>query len=187
MSHGRLLALLTSLLILAALGAGCGGDDESTVTVTTTTGTEQTEATASTDETTPTVTGDVTTEPAEPAIPPSTGAKRGPSAFKTPSGNIGCYIDVNAARCDISQRSWKPTPDSASCTLDYGQGIIVTHDHAEFVCAGDTTLGATATLPYGQSSERGKYVCESTEEGVTCAESENGHGFFISKESFRVF
>ena len=107
--------------------------------------------------------------------------------FQTPSGNIGCYLDANAARCDIRKRDWKPTPPPQPCELDYGQGIVVSADHAEFVCACDTTLGGPNTLGYGEVAQRGRFVCESEEDGVTCSHTGNGHGFFLSRESYRVF
>ncbi len=174
MRHGRpLLLLLISLCLGSALVAGCGGDDETDTVTVTTTGTETTETSATTESTESTETSDQ--------------QAGGASHFQTPSGNIGCYVDVNAARCDIAKRTWKPTPDENGCTLDYGQGIIVTHDRAEFVCAGDTTLGGSEILDYGQKVERGEYVCESEPDGVTCSETETGHGFFISRQSFRIF
>ncbi|MCW2517208.1 MAG: hypothetical protein JWR11_6250 [Mycobacterium sp.] len=43
--------------------------------------------------------------------------------FTSPSGNVGCYIDPTAARCDISDRDWTPPPRPADCEFDYGQGI----------------------------------------------------------------
>jgi hypothetical protein len=43
--------------------------------------------------------------------------------FTSPSGNVGCYLDPSAARCDISERDWSPPPRPADCAFDYGQGI----------------------------------------------------------------
>jgi hypothetical protein len=161
-----------SILLGAAilLLSACGGDDETTVTVEKTAPATSGESTTTVTTQTETVTGD-----------------HGPKAFSTPSGNIGCYVDGSGARCDIAERSWKPTPDEQGCELDYGQGITVDATHAEFVCAGDTTLGAKTVLGYGQSAQRGPFLCESEQSGVTCSEQVNGHGFFISRESFRIF
>ena len=171
----RTAAVLASLLAVAAIAAGCGGDDEdSTVTDTVS---AETETTA--------------TEPAETsaATVPSGGAQ-GPDYFQTPSGNIGCYVGAEAARCDIRNRDWEPPPGDPAeknCELDYGQGIVVSETHAEFVCAGDTALGGPKTLGYGQSSQRGRFVCESEPDGITCSHLDSGHGFFLSKESYRIF
>ena len=55
-------------------------------------------------------------------------------------------------RCDIAERDWEPPPAPAYCELDYGQGIALSAGgDPEFVCAGDTALGADAPLPYGES------------------------------------
>ena len=40
--------------------------------------------------------------------------------FTSPSGNIGCFIDVDYVRCDIAQRSWTPPARPADCEFDYG-------------------------------------------------------------------
>lgn len=111
----------------------------------------------------------------------------GPQQFQSPSGNIGCFIDASGARCDIGQRSWAPPPKPASCDLDYGNGIEVSSDHADFVCAGDTTLGSGPPLPFGSSAQRGVFICESASTGMTCHETRHGHGFFLARESFRLF
>jgi hypothetical protein len=63
----------------------------------------------------------------------------------------------------------------------------VSDDRADFVCAGDTTLGQGASLPYGSSLQRGVFVCDSAVAGITCHETKHGHGFFISRESYRLF
>src|SRR5688572_24642381 len=180
-----LLALVVALTATTIVIAGCGDDEgDDTVTVTETGG-ESVSVETNTD-TAETV--DSETEPID--TPPVDEGNHGPKYFQTPSGNIGCYIDAQAARCDIRNRSWEPPPGDPAeknCELDYGQGIVVSEDHAEFVCAGDTSLGGPNTLPYGQTSQRGRFVCESEPDGVTCSHLENGHGFFLSKESYRIF
>lgn len=165
------LASLLVLAVAAALAAGCGGDDETTtetVTVQETTGAETT-----------TEAGTTTAEDFE--------VRTGLTMFVTPSGNIGCSITGDGARCDISERDWEPTPKPPSCDVDYGQGIGVSAEGASFVCAGDTVLGGTDTLSYGQAAIAGSYRCESATEGVTCSNTETGAGFFISRGSYRIF
>jgi hypothetical protein len=156
-------------LAVALFAAGCGDDDDD----------------GGGDAETVTVEQTVTGEKLEPGE-----GKEGPTFFSTPSENIACHVSAKAARCDIRERSWKPPPEPASCKeieLDYGHGIVLTADGAEFVCAGDTTLGAPATLGYGEASQRGAFRCESEEDGVTCSDVEDGHGFFLSRQSFRIF
>lgn len=93
------------------------------------------------------------------------------------------------ARCDIKSRSWSPPPRPASCPLDYGQGLSVsTRGHGHFVCAGDTTLNPSGpVLPYGSDSRIGNLTCASRTAGMTCRSAASGHGFFLSRGTFRTF
>jgi len=161
-----------SLIALAGCGGGGDGDGERTVTRALTV----TETTSQ-----PTETGS--------AAQGSGGgvASFGPRFFQTPSGNIGCYLDARAARCDIRQRDWSPPPAPASCQLDYGQGLIVTASGARLVCAGDTALGGRATLDYGEQAQRGRIRCDSEESGITCTDTGSGRGFTIARQSYEIF
>ena len=122
-----------------------------------------------------------------PAPPTTTVADRGPESFSSPTGNIGCYIDTDYVRCDIEQRTWSPPARPGDCEFDYGQGIALTTKGAEFVCAGDTTLGAEEKLPYGASSQRGQFICLSEQSGMTCHDAKTGGGFALSRTSYRIF
>jgi len=184
MRRARFPLLCVALTSLALLAAGCGDDEgDETVTVT-----DSGDVSISTEAATEV---DPETEATEPIdTPPSDEGNHGPKYFQTPSGNIGCYVGAEAARCDIRNRDWEPPPGDPAeknCELDYGQGIVVSETHAEFVCAGDTALGGPRTLGYGQSSQRGRFVCESEPDGITCSHLDSGHGFFLSKESYRIF
>jgi hypothetical protein len=114
----------------------------------------------------------------------------GPHYFETPSHNIGCYLSRHDARCDIRQRDWSPPPEPKSCIkfgVDYGQGLVVGPNHAEFVCAGDTVLGGPGLLGYGHSARRGSIFCVSRSAGITCRNADNGHGFFLARARYRIF
>jgi hypothetical protein len=110
-------------------------------------------------------------------------------SFRSPSSNIGCGVDAAATRCDIRQRSWSPPPKPASCDLDWGNGVQVSGDGpGGFACAGDTVFDPAApVLAYGQRTRQGSTVCESAEAGVTCTNEASGHGFFLSRERYRLF
>jgi hypothetical protein len=111
--------------------------------------------------------------------------------FRSPSGNIGCTIVAELARCDIQHRSWSPGPRPATCPhiVDYGQGLEVGVAGAgRLVCAGDTAMVPTAPkLAYGRSTAVGPYRCVSYTSGMNCRNNSTGHGFFVSIQSFRVF
>jgi hypothetical protein len=113
------------------------------------------------------------------------------STFKSPSGNIGCIMYSDGARCDIHKRSWSPPPRPSSCTtqVDFGQGVGVgSSGVARIVCAGDTTFDPSAPpLPYGTDSLAGGFRCQSRTGGMSCRNVSSGHGFFISAQSYRLF
>jgi hypothetical protein len=172
------LALGSALLVLLVAGCG-GGSDTTTVT--------QSQDTATTSDTASTApTGG--TQQARPLSIPA--GNHGPHYFETPSHNIGCFVSSHDARCDIREHSWNPPPEPKSCIkigLDYGQGLVVGRDGAEFVCAGDTSFGGPVVLPYGSSAQRGAILCISKAKGMKCRNNANGHGFLLSRERYRIF
>ena len=168
--------------------AGCGGDT-TTVTETQTQSTGvQTQST--TPQTTTTPSGATVTVSPPPKLQAVPAGNHGPHYFETPSHNIGCYLSAHDARCDIRERDWSPPPEPKSCIkfgVDYGQGIAVGPSGAEFVCAGDTTLGGPGLLGYGHSARRGSIFCISRPAGITCRNADNGHGFFLARARYRIF
>jgi hypothetical protein len=108
--------------------------------------------------------------------------------FRSPSGNIGCYIDASGVRCDINKRDWSPPHKPASCDLDFGQGVQVGRSgRARYVCAGDTTLGAGRRLAYSSSIRRGRFRCLSLRSQMRCDNLRSGHGFALSRQRVRLF
>lgn len=107
--------------------------------------------------------------------------------FSMPSRNIGCYLDKGTARCDIVTKGWEPPAKPADCRLDWGNGVSVGAADAAIVCAGDTVLGGTEILPYGQAVRAGDLVCESASAGVRCFNEPTGHGFTLSRQSYTLF
>jgi hypothetical protein len=174
---------------VVALLIGCGGGTE-TVTQTETrapTASTQAQTTVSTPVTTP----EGTTTAATATVPaPSPSGNHGPHYFETPSHNIGCFVSAHDARCDVREHSWSPPPEPRYCIkagVDWGGGLVVGPHRAQFVCAGDTTLGGPAVLGYGHTTQRGSIVCASATKGVTCSNAANHHGFFLSRDSYRIF
>jgi hypothetical protein len=173
-------ARLACVAILGMLLAGCGGDDTTTVT--------ETQPSAQTGSAPATSGPQATVTTLKAAAVPA--ANHGPHYFETPTHNIGCYLSRHDARCDIRERSWSPPPEPNSCKkigLDYGQGIVVGPHRAEFVCAGDTSFGGPGLLSYGRSARRGPIGCLSTRAGIICRNDENKHGFFLSRQRYRIF
>lgn len=109
--------------------------------------------------------------------------------FSSPSENIGCLISRTGVRCDIKQKSYRQPPRPNRCQLDFGRSLEVGvgDRRAQFVCVGDTVLGAGKILRYRTSSEVGKFGCTSRKSGMFCYNLETRHGFMISRRVVDVF
>lgn len=165
---------LIATAAVAALLAGCGGDDEQPA--------PRSDKQATVIRTvTKATTSRATTEIAVRQVKELTG-------FSSPSANIGCYIDKRNVRCDIRRRSWKPPPKPARCESDFGQGVgLNAGGRPAFVCAGDTALGSREKLAYGEGIQAGVLRCISRRSGITCKDTRSGPGFSLSRERYRLF
>ena len=111
-------------------------------------------------------------------------------AFRTPSGNIGC-IYTNAPdvlRCDI-RSGLNPRPRSPGrCDGEYGDALQMgPAGRPAIICHGDTAIEpGSQKLAYGRSLGLGPFQCTSRTTGLTCTNS-RGHGWFLSRESYRLF
>jgi hypothetical protein len=186
--------LLPAACLAAVLLIGCGGGTKTVTRTQTQPPTASTTGTTSTVVTETTVTATTPTQTTvtatEPVPQPSPSGNHGPHYFETPSHNIGCFIDSGSARCDIRERTWNPPPKPQYCIkagVDWGQGVGFGEHRAEFVCAGDTVLGGPGLLGYGHTAQRGTTVCLSRTVGITCRNSSTGHGFFLSRTTYRLF
>lgn len=176
---------VSGILVLALAGCGSGGTTTVTITSHTSVASSNTATeTPSTSASTPTSTTATTTSSSTPAPAPLR-----LTMFRSPTANIGCELVAGFARCDIAKRNWTPPPRPANCPLDYGQGLEVGRSGTgHLVCAGDTALNPQATpLNYGSSSRVAPITCTSATAGMTCTNTANGHGFFISIQSYRTF
>ncbi len=113
--------------------------------------------------------------------------------FLSPDGNIACNIDMNmGVRCDIIDADWPRPPRPADCQNSYGHMIAINPwiglgKPAEFICAGDTVFGSDEPLPDGESITSGAFRCDSADSGITCRNTETGHGFSISRDAYQLF
>ena len=121
------------------------------------------------------------------AVAPSQAAKF--KFFQSPSGNIGCVITKQAARCDIRSHTWPTPPRPPGCDVDYGNGVQVGRDDAgSYVCAGDTAFDPAAdVLGYGDRISKGSIRCASKTKGMRCVNVQTKHGFVLSRDAVRLF
>jgi len=115
-------------------------------------------------------------------------------SFRTPSGNIYClYSSADPPspaflRCDIRSHL-KPAPPPRHCVEGvYGESVGMTKTGAAHVlCISDSTYNPKArVLAYGTSWSRDGFSCVSRSAGLTCT-NQRGHGFFLSRQSWRVY
>ncbi len=104
-------------------------------------------------------------------------------AFASPSRNIGCTIDADAASCTIAQFSYSP-PDVEGCTDTAGHEIEVTAQGSNWVCSGSTPGPAgpdVEVLAYGDSASANGFTCSSSEAGIACRHDATGHSFSLAR------
>ena len=188
MSRSKAVLAILLVLGLGVFAAGCGGDDSSSQDEQIEQLEAQVEELQEQNAAEPEPSPEPPPEP-EPAPEPTPdpGVVRGYEFFSSPTGNIGCSMADDGVRCDVRERSWSPPPKPGNCQLDWGQGVSVGSGEAGYVCAGDTTLGGTQVLQYGESSEVGGFVCESSEAGMRCENTGTGHGFDVSRSAVELF
>ena len=111
--------------------------------------------------------------------------------FRTPSKNIACAfypasITGRAVfRCDLLS-GLKPKP-KRHCDVDWTGASMGPRGKAGPTCAGDTVYDPRAPiLAYGRTWSYGGIVCTSRTTGLTCRNGDT-HGFFLSRDSWRVF
>ena len=105
-----------------------------------------------------------------------------------PRRALAILLDQDGARCDIHRHSWPLPKRPKSCEFDYGGSLFIgVKGRGEYGCVSDSAMGAGPVLPYGETIRKGRFECHSEEAGVRCVNRRNGHGFFLSRESVKLF
>ena len=110
--------------------------------------------------------------------------------FRTPSGNIACAASDGPVflRCDI-RSGLRPTPPRRrNCPVDFGDSVgMGKRGRAYLVCHGDTVIDPRArVVRYGSSIRVLGFRCTSRTTGLSCTNTQ-GHGWFLSRERYRLF
>ena len=121
--------------------------------------------------------------------------------FRSPSGNIKCvYVPGSGfpafLYCGIGRASYAKKL-IAYCAqprigIDWAGFALGPRRKGAVECAGGVSFDpqtqhpAYVTLPYGKTWRHSVFTCTSRVTGVTCR-NRNGHGLFVSRESYRLF
>ncbi|WP_237210328.1 hypothetical protein [Rothia nasimurium] len=116
--------------------------------------------------------------------------------LQTPTGNIGCdfYKDRHYDCTVLSYIADKKYPIPFGSSYMHGSTFDLsdTAGPVEIDWRGGApgfvqTNVNTYTVPYGQTVTYGNMVCDSQENGLTCANIVTGQGVFMSREGYRTF
>ena len=115
----------------------------------------------------------------------------------SPSGNIGCDLSAHHAGCGVlSYRSngtyGKDEAGSPKWWFDLSSGgTPQLAGRSEGAFSLDEAFRGGGSSPqvveYGQSVTFGAWVCSSEETGMTCRNTETGHGVFLSSGRYETF
>ena len=125
-----------------------------------------------------------------PSHAPGAAGADGWLTFTSPTGNITCAMNAHGAGCDVAQMHWRLTAaDLASCGQTNLAGLsLPAHGAAGFDCRTDVAVpDPQRVLGYGKAITAGAITCSSASTGVTCRDRRTGHGFFVSRYSFRRY
>ena len=147
--------------------------------------------------------------PAEPAAPADDSAGQATSfvpdnlvlektaMIVSPSGNIGCDLSAHHAGCGVlSYRSngtyGRDESGSPKWWFDLSSGgIPQLAGRSEGAFSLDEAFRGGGSSPqvveYGQSVTFGSWVCSSEETGMTCRNTETGHGVFLNSKRYETF
>jgi hypothetical protein len=118
--------------------------------------------------------------------------------FRSPSGNISCLFlgGTPTLLCKIAHADYaKQLQDR--CMGPNGAGVdwhgfeLSAARKGTIVCSGGALYPGTdrpsyVTLPYGKTWRQKMFSCSSRVTGVNCS-NPNGHGFFLSRQTWRVW
>lgn len=117
------------------------------------------------------------------AVPTASGA---PAPFRTPSGNIHCYLSNGSGgtvQCWVLSRACR---GAYGGTYAYAWAIRGRGGRPTRLCPGDIVPGRRV-LRYGRSTSVGSITCRSEVRGLTCTNRRTGRGFFLSRQRQYTF
>lgn len=117
-------------------------------------------------------------------------ASNGIAYVTTPSGNITCaFRGDDLAECYVN--SWVQDQPYGKTTGEHGE---FPNAKVVFSTEGTATVGPVTdamspgtVLSYNSAGVSGKWACGSAENGLTCWNTETGHGAFINRDGYQAF
>jgi hypothetical protein len=120
--------------------------------------------------------------------------------FRSPSGNISCLflggrtpatLLCKIAQADYAKQLQKRCMGPTGAGVDWHGFELGAARKGAIVCSGGTLYPGTdrpsyVTLPYGKTWRQKMFSCSSHINGVNCS-NPNGHGFFLSRQTWRVW
>jgi hypothetical protein len=119
--------------------------------------------------------------------------------FRSPSGNITCLflggtpaaLLCKIAHADYAKQLQDRCMGPAGAGVDWHGFELSAARKGAIVCSGGALYPGTdrpsyVTLPYGKTWRQKMFSCSSRVTGVNCS-NPNGHGFFLSRQTWRVW
>ena len=120
-------------------------------------------------------------------------------ALRTPSGNISCFVTPApraTLHCSLRRADYERYMQTVRCGppigLDWAGFALGPFAKAGVACSGGilyspaTQRPRYVTVPYGDTWHAGPFDCHSQISGLGCS-NHNGHGFFISRQTWRLW
>ncbi len=119
--------------------------------------------------------------------------------FRSPSGNISCLflggtpatLLCKIAHADYAKQLEDRCMGPSGAGVDWHGFALSAARKGTIVCSGGALYPGTdrpsyVTLPYGKTWRQKWFSCSSRVIGVNCS-NPNGHGFFLSRQTWRVW
>jgi hypothetical protein len=120
-------------------------------------------------------------------------------AMKTPTGNISCFVTpapYATLHCSLKQADYAHYMQTVKCGppigLDWAGFGLGAFRKARVECSGGILYNPSTQkphyviVPYGHTWRAGPFGCHSQFDGLNCS-SHTGHGFFISRQTWRTW
>jgi len=120
--------------------------------------------------------------------------------FSTPTGNIACSMTWTGpgypvdVLCQIADRSWQAPAAPADCRAAdgdvWGDTLQITDKGAALGCRRNGNGMRVQSFPglgYDHAIRIDRTQCISRLTGITCTDETSGHGFMLSRQSYRLY